>query len=131
VRAGVLGAPRPMPGRLGPAVAGSLVVALALPVFLLAGWRVSGWALGAVLWAGAQSLGLVVARVRAGAANLAAASVLAFGMMFRAIAVMVVLIALAASDVGLAVAAGLVYGLAYTVELGLSIAAYFGAEPRA
>ena len=36
--------PRPVPGRLVPALAGSAVVALALPVFVAAGWPLRGWA---------------------------------------------------------------------------------------
>jgi hypothetical protein len=47
-------------------------------------------------------------------------------MMFRAIAVMVVLAAVAASDAKLALAAALLYALAYTFELGLSLLTYFG-----
>src|SRR5258705_289333 len=42
--------PRTAPPTLLPAAAGGIVVAMALPIFLLAGWRVTGWALGAVLW---------------------------------------------------------------------------------
>ena len=42
--------PRPVPGRLVPALAGSAVVALALPVFLAAGWPLRGWLLAATLW---------------------------------------------------------------------------------
>jgi hypothetical protein len=109
-----------------PAAAAGLVVALALPIFLLAGWRLTGWALGAVLWAGSQTFGLLLARLRTGAGNLAASGVVAFGMMFRAIAVMVVVFAVAVSDASLGVAAALVYALAYTVELSLSLLTYFG-----
>ena len=130
MRVGVLGAPRPVPSRLVPTVAGSAVVALALPVFLVAGWRLAGWGLGAVLWVGAQLLALLLARLRPGADNLAASGVLALGMMFRGIAVMVVLIAVAASDARLALAAAGVYVLAYTLELGLSLLAYFVQEPQ-
>ena len=130
MRVGVLGPPRPVPSRLVPAVAGSAVVALALPVFLVAGWRLAGWGLGAVLWGGAQLLALLLARLRPGADNLAASGVLALGMMFRGIAVMVVLIAVAASDARLALAAAGVYVLAYTLELGLSLLAYFAQEPQ-
>ena len=126
MRAGVFSTPRPVPGRRVPFLAAATLVALALPVFLLAGWRVAGWALGAVLWAGAQAVGALLPRLRGDASNLAAASVLAFGMMFRAIAVGVVLIAVAVSDASLAVAAAGVYALAYTLELGVSLAAYFG-----
>ena len=49
-------------------------------------------------------------------------------MMFRAVAVMFVLIAVAASDARLELSAALVYALAYTVELALSLMTYFGSE---
>jgi hypothetical protein len=122
--------PRPMPQRTLPVAAAAVVVAVALPVFLLAGWRWQGWALGAVLWVGSQALGWVLTRLRTGADNLAAAGVVAFGMMFRAVAVMVVVFAVAVSDARLGVAAALVYALAYTTELGLSLIAYFGSPAR-
>jgi heme O synthase-like polyprenyltransferase len=120
--------PRPVPGRLLPAVAGSFVVALALPVFLLAGWRLSGWGLGAVLWVASQLFALLLLRARARMGNVAAAGVLAFGMMFRVVAVMVAAIAVAASDASLGLAAAAVYALAYTTELALSLITYFGGE---
>jgi hypothetical protein len=119
-----------MPQKLLPTAAGAIVVALALPIFLIAGWRVQGWALGAVLWAGSQALGWVLTRLQASTGNLAAAGVVAFGMMFRAIAVMVVVFAVAASDAWLGVAAALVYAAGYTAELGLSLVAYFGSPAR-
>jgi hypothetical protein len=117
--------PRKAPGTLLPAVAGAFVVALALPVFLIAGWRVEGWALGAVLWAGSEALGFLLQRLRTRTGNLAAAGVVAFGMLFRAIAVMVVVFAVAASDAWLGVAAALTYAAGYTAELGLSLVAYY------
>jgi hypothetical protein len=119
-----------MPQKLLPTAAGAIVVALALPIFLIAGWRVQGWALGAVLWAGSQALGWVLTRLQASTGNLAAAGVVAFGMMFRAIAVMVVVFAVAASDAWLGVAAALVYAAGYTAELGLSLVSYFGSPAR-
>jgi len=118
--------PRPLPQRTLPVAAAAVVVALALPVFLVAGWRVQGWALGAVLWAGSQLLGWVLQRLSSGTGNLAAASVVAFGMMFRAVAVMIVVFAVAVDDAWLGVAAALVYALAYTTELALSLVDYFG-----
>jgi hypothetical protein len=123
--AGAWTQPRRPPDTLLPAIAGTVVVALALPVFLLNGWRIQGWALGAVLWLGSQGFGLLLHRLRTKTGNLAAAGVAAFGMMFRAIAVMVVAFAAAASDTWLGVAAALVYALAYTAELGLSLVAYY------
>ena len=123
--AGAWTQPRQPPPTLLPAIAGSIVVALALPVFLLNGWRLQGWALGAVLWVASQAFGVLLHRLRTRTGNLAAAGVAAFGMMFRAIAVMVVVFAAAVSDAWLGVAAALVYALAYSAELGLSLVAYY------
>lgn len=120
--------PRPLPATRLPAVAAGAAVALALPVFLAAGWRVSGWVLGAVLWLAAQAFSLLLARLPIGAGNLAGSGVRGIGMMFRAIAVMVVVIAVAATDARLGLAAAAVYGLGYTIELALSLVTYFGGE---
>ena len=124
-----LATPRPLPAGRLPAVAAGAAVALALPVFLAAGWRVSGWLLGAVLWLAAQAFGLLLARLPIGAGNLAASGVQGIGLMFRALAVMVVVIAVAAGDARLGLAAAGVYGLGYTIELTLSLLTYFGVEP--
>jgi hypothetical protein len=110
-------------------LAGGAVVALALPVFALAGWPLRGWALGATLWLAAQALALLMARLRLGADNLAASGVVGIGMSFRAIAVMVVVIAVAAVDAELGLAAGLLYAAAYTLELAVSLVTYFGGSP--
>jgi hypothetical protein len=123
--AGTWTQPRRPPETTLPAIAGTLVVALALPVFLLDGWRIRGWALGALLWLASRAFGVLLHRLRTRTGNLAAAGVAAFGMMFRAIAVMVVVFAAAASDAWLGVAAALVYALGYTAELGLSLVAYY------
>jgi hypothetical protein len=130
VKATTLGAPRPVPGRLLPVVAGGAVIALALPIFLLADWRLAGWGIAAVLWVGVQALGLLLTRIKPSPDNLAASGVLAFGMMGRVLAVLVVLVAVAASDGKLALAAALVYALAYTAELAASVATYYVQEPR-
>ena len=130
MKATALGAPRPVPGRLLPVVAGGAVIALALPIFLLADWRLAGWGIAAVLWVGVQALGLLLTRIKPSPDNLAASGVLAFGMMGRVLAVLVVLVAVAASDGKLALAAALVYALAYTAELAASVATYYVQEPR-
>jgi hypothetical protein len=131
VKVTALGAPRPIPGRLLPAAAGGVVITLALPIFLLAGWRLSGWAIAATLWLGVQALGLLLARIRPSPDNLAASGVLAFGMMGRVLAVLVVLVAVAATDGKLALAAALLYALAYTAELAVSLMSYYVQEPSA
>ena len=117
--------PRRAPNTTLAAVAGSFVVALALPIFLLAGWRLTGWGIGAVLWVGSQGLGFLLQRLASRTGNLAAAGVVGFGMMFRGIAVMVVILAVAVSDAWLGVAAAITYALAYTAELGLSLVSYY------
>jgi hypothetical protein len=127
--AGVFSTPRPIPGRLVPAIAGSTVILLALPVFAVAGWPLRGWLLAAVLWAAAQALGAVLTRLPLGDDNLAASGVRGIGMGFRAFLVGIPLVAVAVSDERIALAAALLYVLAYTVELGVSLATYFGQEP--
>lgn len=126
-----LAAPRPLPGRLLPALAGSALVLLALPVFLLLGLPATAWLLGAGLWAAAQAIGALLARLPLGAVNVAASGVVGFGMMVRAIVVVVGLIAVATVAPSFALAAAAVYALGYTVELVLSLVLYFSAEPVA
>lgn len=109
-------------------LAGGAVIALAFPVFLAAGWPLAGWGLAAVLWLAAQALSLLLTRLRPRAGNLAASGVVGISMMFRAVAVGVVVIAVAATDPEVGLAAALLYALAYTLELALSLLSYFGSE---
>jgi hypothetical protein len=127
--AGAFSTPRPLPSQTLPLVAGAAVIALALPVFLAAGWDLRGWVIGATLWAGSRGLASLLTHLRRGMGNLAGSSVVGFGMTFRALAVMVVVVALAATDARLALAATLLYALAYTLELGVALALYFSGEP--
>jgi hypothetical protein len=122
--------PRPLPERRIAVVAGGLVALLALPVFLAAGWRMEGWALGIGLWAASQALGAIFGRAGIGAPSLSGSGVVAFGMMGRGIILMIVAIAIAAVDPTLALAGALVYAAAYTVELLLSLTLYFGADEK-
>jgi len=117
--------PRQAPPTLLPAAAGGIVIAVALPIFLLAGWRVSGWGIGAVLWLGSELLGVVLTRLQSRTGNLAAAGVVAFGMLFRGIAVMVVVFAVAVSDKWLGLAAALTYAAGYSATFGLQLLTYF------
>lgn len=117
--------PRVAPPHTLPAIAATFVVVLALPVFLLAGWPLAGWGVGAVLWLGFEGLGWFLQRLRPRTGNLAAAGVAGFLMLFRAITVMVVVLVLVASDKWVGVAALLTYAAAYTAQLGLSLVAYY------
>lgn len=128
--AGLFATPRPLPSLLVPLLAGAAVILLALPVFFAAGWRLDGWVIGAVLWSGSRLLSYLLTRLLPGSGTLAASGVMGFGMTFRALAVLVVAVVLAATDARLALAVVLLYALAYTLELGLSLALYFGGEPR-
>ena len=49
--------------------------------------------------------------------------------MFRSIAVMVIVIVVAASNTEVGLAAGVLYAIAYTLELALSLTTYFSSEP--
>jgi hypothetical protein len=113
--------PRPEPGHLLPALAGGVVLLVALPIFLVAGWPIGGWALATVLFVAVHALDLIVGRLGNGAK--------VFGVLFKALGLLVILVATAASNEGLAIAAVLTYALAYTAEFGLSVATYYGKEP--
>ena len=127
MRAALFSTPRPEPGHVLPALAGSVIVLLALPVFLLAGWRLAAWALAAVLWIAVHAIDVLLRKTGAETGNLGAAGVQAFGLFFKLVGLLVVLIAAVVASPALAVGAALTYALAYTFELGLSLAAYFGA----
>ena len=64
--AGILTTPRPMPSLLPPLVAGAAVIALALPLFVVAGWPLAGWLIGALLWAGSRAAGAPTDAAQAG-----------------------------------------------------------------
>src|SRR6478672_5347272 len=123
VSTGAFSTPRPIPGRLVPALAGTGVIVLALPVF-----AVAGWPLAAVLWIAAQSFAWLLTRLSLDAGNLAAAGMRGIGTSFKAIAVGIPLVAVTVSDERVGVAAALLYAFAFTVELAVSLATYFGAE---
>jgi hypothetical protein len=107
--------------------AGGLFV-LALPVFVVAGLSLGAWVLAAVLWLAGQALALLLLQLGLGPERLAASGAIGIGMTLRSIAVGVVLIAVAATDARLGLTAAVLYVLAYTLELAVSLAAYFGQE---
>lgn len=125
---GILSTPRPVPGRRAPMLAGAAVVALALPVFLVAGFPLGGWAIAAVLWAAGEALGLWLARLPIGADHLGFSGLVALAHSFRGIAVMVVLLVVTVADRDVGIAAVAVYALAYSLSLGVSLVEYFSGE---
>jgi hypothetical protein len=127
--AGIFSTPRPVPSRLAAMVAGAAVIALALPVFAIAGWPLRGWALAAVLWVGSQLFALLLTRLPDGADNLAAAGMRGIGTTSRALLVGVPLVAVTVADERLGITAALLYAVAFTVELAVGLMTYFGAEP--
>jgi len=127
---GVFATPRPVPVSRIPALGGTAVIAVALPVFLIAGWALAAWAIAAGLWVVYLTIGLLLERLPLGMGNLGAAGVVAFGRMFRAAGLVAILIVIAVSDSDLGLPAAVVYALAFTVEFGLSLVAYFGGEAR-
>ena len=122
--------PRRAPGRLAPMLAGTGLILLALPVFAVAGWPLKGWVLAAVLWAGAQALAYLLTRLPGDEGNLAAAGVRGIGMGFRAFIVGIPLVAVTVADSRVGVAAAILYALAYTLELAVSLVTFFSTEAK-
>lgn len=114
---------RTMPERRRPMIVGGAVVVFALPLFLIAGWTIRGWALGALLWGASQVLELLFARIGiAGQPSLRGSGFVAFGMLSRGVLVMLVAFLVAASNPPVGVAGAILYAVAYTTELAASLA---------
>ena len=127
---GVFANPRPVPHGKLPALAGTAVVLIALPVFAIAGWSIGAWAIAAALWLAYTAIGFMLLRLPLGSDNLRAAGLVAFGRMTRAVLLVAILIAVAVSNAGLGLPAAAVYGLAFTVEFVSSLVAYLGGEAK-
>ena len=123
---GIFSTPRPLPSRAGPAVAGAAIIALALPIFAVAGWPLRGWALAAVLWIASELFALLLARLPSSPDNLAAASMRGIGTTSRGLLVGVVLVIVTVSNETVGVTAAILYAIAFTAELGVGLATYFG-----
>lgn len=122
-------APRPLPNRTLPPLVASAFILLTLPVFLLAGWSLHGWTLAAALWVAGQVFGFLLTRLPLGAGRAGLSAAVGLGMIFRSLVVGVALVLIAVSDKRVALAAALIYLLAFTIELALSLLSYFSAEP--
>ena len=129
--AGIFSTPRPLPSRIGPTLAGGSIIALALPIFAIAGWPLQGWALAAVLWGASEIFALLLARLPNNPDNLAAAGMRGIGTTSRALLVGVVLVIVTVQNETVGLSAALLYAVAFTVELGVGLATYFGGEAKA
>ena len=107
------------------------VVVLALPIVAIAGWSLRGWALAAVLWIGLQGFAALLTRLPLDADRSGAAGARGVGMSLRAVVAGAVLIAATVADESVGGVAALVYVLAYTTELAVSLASFFGEESTA
>ena len=122
--------PRPLPSRLGPTLAGGTIIALALPIFAVAGWPLQGWALAAVLWVASEIFALVLTRLPDNPDNLAAAGMRGIGTTSRALLVGIVLVIVTVSNETVGLSAAILYAVAFTAELGVGLATYFGGETK-
>jgi hypothetical protein len=128
---GMFSTPRPLPSRLGPMLAGGTIIALALPIFVVAGWPLRGWALAAVLWVASEIFALVLTRLPDNPDNLAAAGMRGIGTTSRALLVGIVLVIVTVSNETVGLSAAILYAIAFTAELGVGLATYFGGEAKA
>src|SRR5262249_5088635 len=105
-----------------PITGGATVLALGLPIFIVAHWPFGGWVIAAVLWVGAHALELLVAR------SGAKPGMQIFAVFFKSIGVLAVLLATIVANKPMGLGSLITYALAYTCELGLSLVSYFGAD---
>ena len=128
---GMFSTPRPLPSRLAPTIAGGTIIVLALPIFAIAGWPLEAWALAAVLWVASEIFAAVLTRLPDSPDNLAAAGMRGIGTTSRALLVGIVLVIVTVSNETVGLAAAVLYAIAFTVELGVGLATYFGGEAKA
>ena len=120
--------PRPMPRRLRPALAGTAVILVGLPVFALLGWPLGAWGFAAAAWAVFQLIGLLLGRLPLWMDNLAAAGVVALGRTVRVIALMTVFIVVTSRNQHFGLTAALLFAIAFSVEFAISLVSYAGGE---
>jgi hypothetical protein len=128
--AGVFERPRPVPGRRIPALAAAALILLALPVFVVAGFPLGGWALAAVLWLAGEVLMRFLGRLPTGPDDVLSSALVGVATAFRGIGVMIVLLIVTVVDKPVGISAVVVYALAYSLSLAISLVEYFVAEPK-
>lgn len=125
---GLLSTPRPVPKGRVPMLAGTAVVLLALPAFVVGGWSLAGWGIAAALWLAFQAIGLALGRLPVGLGSMGSTGVVGIGRTLRAAGLVAVLFAVTASSSGTGLAAAIVYALAFTVEFVSSLLVYLSGE---
>lgn len=125
---GLLSTPRPTPGRLRPALAGTAVVVVALPVVLLGGWPLEGWVIAACLWAAFQAIGLLLGRLQLGLGHVGSAGVVGIARTLRAAGLVTVLFVVVSTSKDVGLTAAIVYALAFTAEFLSSLLLYLSGE---
>ena len=121
---------KPIPSSNVPVIAGTVVVVLALPGFVIAGWDLGAWGLAAACWAFFQGIGYLLARIPVGMDKLGNSGLVAMGRMLRTIVLMTILVVVTTRDTSFGLQAAVVFALAFTVELALSMIAYLGGEAK-
>lgn len=121
---------KPIPSRGVPVLAGTAIVVLALPVFVIAGWEIGAWALAAACWAFFQGVGYLLARVPLGMDKLGNSGLVAMGRMLRTIVLMTILVVVTTRDTSFGLQAAVVFALGFTVELAISMFSYLGGEAK-
>jgi uncharacterized membrane protein YiaA len=79
----------------------------------------------------AEVFALVLTRLPGAADNLAAAGMRGIGTTSRALLVGIVLVIVTVSNETVGLAAAILYAIAFTAELGVGLATYFGGEAKA
>jgi len=121
---------KPIPSRNVPLLAGTAVVVLALPLFVIASWDLAAWGLAAACWVFFEVVGYLLARVPIGMDKLGNSGLVAMGRMLRTIVLMTILVVVTARDSSFGLQAAAVFGVAFTVELALSMISYAGGEAK-
>ena len=85
----------------------------------------------AVLWVASEIFAAVLTRLPNSPDNLAAAGMRGIGTTSRALLVGIVLVIVTVSNESVGIAAAILYAIAFTVELGVGLATYFGGEAKA
>ena len=131
--AGIFSTPRPLPSRIGPTIAGGddhrARRSRSSPI---AGWPLKGWALAAVLWVASADLrswywrAFRTAPITSPPRECGNRNDISRGLL---VGIVLVIVTVSNETVGLA--AAILYAIAFTVELGVGLATYFGEEAKA